>query len=78
MDRTPKTNFHVKAVWDSEAEVFVSETDIRGLVVETKTLDEFEEVALDLAPEMIRMNYDKPEGFMPTITLSRLAPAVHA
>ena len=54
--------FHVTAFWDPEARVWCSETDIRGLVIETKTLDEFEEVMEDLAGEMIEANHRRPEG----------------
>ena len=53
--------FHVTAFWDPEAKVWCSETDIRGLVIETATLDEFEEVMNDLAPDMIEANHPREE-----------------
>ena len=37
-------SFYVKAIWDPEAEVWCSESDIPGLVIETATLAEFEAV----------------------------------
>ena len=49
--------FNVTAFWDPEAKVWCSETDIRGLVIETATLDEFEEVMNDLAPDMVAANH---------------------
>ena len=54
--------FTVTARWDAEAGVWVSETDIRGLVIETATLDEFEDLVFALAPEMIRDNHLAPSG----------------
>lgn len=48
--------FRVKAVWDAQAEVFYSESDIEGLHIEAATLDEFEVIMLDVAPELIMVN----------------------
>ena len=48
--------YHVKAVWDSEAEVFYAETDIPGLHVEAATLKEFVEIVEELAPQMLSAN----------------------
>ncbi len=48
--------YYVKALWDAEAEVWVSETDIPGLVIEADTLAEFENLFQDLAPEMLALN----------------------
>ncbi len=50
-------NFHVSALWDKEAQVFYSESDIIGLHVEAKTIDEFKEVMMALAPELIMENH---------------------
>ena len=57
--------FRVKAVWDAEAEVFYSQSDIEGLHIEAATLrlgsgqalDEFEAIMLDAAPELIMVNH---------------------
>jgi hypothetical protein len=48
--------YHVKATWDPEAKVWVSSSDIPGLVIETATLAEFEQLVRDLAPEMLIEN----------------------
>jgi hypothetical protein len=48
--------YHVKALWDAEAGVYYSETDIPGLNIEAETLREFIEIAEDLAPQMLEAN----------------------
>ena len=53
--------FRVKAVWDAEAAVFYSQSDIEDLHIEAATLrlgsgqalDESETIMLDGAPELI-------------------------
>lgn len=52
-----KRSFTVKAVWDNEAGVFYSESDIEGLHIEAVTLDEFEEIMMDAAPDLIVANH---------------------
>ncbi len=49
--------FYVKACWDPEARVYYSESDIRGLHIEAETLDEFEQVMLDCAADLIVANH---------------------
>jgi len=49
-------SFYVKAVWDPEAEVWCSESNIQGLVLETATLAEFESLARHFAPELLAEN----------------------
>jgi hypothetical protein len=49
-------SYYVKAMWDPEASVWISETDIPGLVIETETLAEFEAVMVELAPEILAAN----------------------
>jgi predicted RNase H-like HicB family nuclease len=51
-----KQSYYVRAKWDQEASVWVSETDIPGLVIEADTLQEFEELMNELAPEMLAAN----------------------
>jgi hypothetical protein len=46
----------VRAIWDPEASVWISETDIPGLVIEANTLAEFESLMDELAPEMLALN----------------------
>lgn len=49
-------SFYVKAIWDPEAGVWCSESDIPGLVIETATLAEFESLARHFAPELLAEN----------------------
>ena len=80
---TPLPPFTVTAIWDDEAELWVSETDISGLVIEAATLDEFEALVFALAPEMILDNHLRPEGLadaparevMPSVIWKRPAKA---
>lgn len=52
-----KHTFRVKAVWDAEAGVFYAESDIEGLHIEAATLDDFESIMLEVAPELIMINH---------------------
>ena len=52
-----KRTFNVKAVWDDEAQVFYSQSDIEGLHVEAASLDEFESIIIEEAPELITANH---------------------
>ena len=49
-------SFFVKAVWDAEAGVFYSDSNIIGLHIEAETIEEFCEIMADLAPELILAN----------------------
>jgi hypothetical protein len=51
--------YHVEAKWDPEAKVWVSESDVPGLVIEAETLAEFESLILDLVPEILADNQGK-------------------
>lgn len=76
--------FVVSAIWDEEAEVFFSESDIIGLHIEAKTLDEFEAILLEVGPELVVENHLKDNldhmplvDLIPSIVLRRpLQPAV--
>lgn len=48
--------WYVKAMWDAEAKVWVSESNVPGLVIEADTLAEFEQLLFVLAPEMLSAN----------------------
>jgi hypothetical protein len=48
--------FTVTAVWDPEAEVFTTKSDIPGLVVEAATFEELVDLIGSLAPEVIAAN----------------------
>ena len=49
-------SYYIKALWDPEAGVWHSESDIPGLVIEAYTLGEFEKLMMELAPEMLAEN----------------------
>lgn len=49
-------SFYVKAIWDAEASVWCSESNIPGLVIETATLTEFESLARHFASELLAEN----------------------
>jgi hypothetical protein len=53
-----KSSYYVKALWDPEAAVWISESDIPGLVIEASTLTEFEVLIWNLAPEVLAANED--------------------
>lgn len=58
-----KDTYFVRAVWDPEASVWISETDIPGLVIEANTLTEFESLVFELAAEMLAANaHLQPHG----------------
>lgn len=48
--------YHVQAIWDAEARVWVSSSDIPGLVIETATFAEFEQLVRELTPELLAEN----------------------
>ena len=52
-----KRVFTVKAIWDKDASVFYSESDIEGFHVEAPTVEEFEAIMFDVAAELIVANH---------------------
>ncbi len=48
--------FTVTAVWDPDAGVFTTESDIPGFVVEAATFEELVDLVRSLAPEVIAAN----------------------
>ena len=48
--------FTVTAIWDDEAGVFTTQSDIPGLVVEAATFEELVDLVRALAPEVISTN----------------------
>ena len=55
--------FTVKAIWDDEAQVFYAQSDIQGLHIEAASLNEFEAIMLDVAPELIMVNHRSASDF---------------
>jgi hypothetical protein len=49
--RTKESSFrpYITPIWDHEAQVYYSESNIRGLHIEAETLEEFEVVAMEMA-----------------------------
>jgi hypothetical protein len=45
--------FYVKAFWDDEASVWWSESNIPGLVLQTETLEEFQDLIQHFAPDLL-------------------------
>jgi Domain of unknown function (DUF1902) len=52
-----KHTFIVEAIWDEEAGVYYSKSNIIGMAVETETLDEFNEIVDGFAAELISANH---------------------
>ncbi|MEO1749299.1 MAG: DUF1902 domain-containing protein [Pseudomonadota bacterium] len=52
----PRT-YTVRAIWDAEAEVWLSESDIDGLHIETASLDEFQSILSDVGAELVAANH---------------------
>ncbi|MEG9861738.1 MAG: hypothetical protein V6Z81_04450 [Parvularculales bacterium] len=50
-------SFYVEAHWDDENKLFYSISNIQGLNIETDTLEEFEEVVLASASELVYVNH---------------------
>lgn len=48
--------FNVTALWDDEAKVFTSQSDVPGLVVEAETFEEFVSLVEALGPELLEAN----------------------
>ena len=67
--------FWVKATWDSDSGVFVSESNIKGLHLEAETLREFQDEMLLIAPELIIDNHGDEE---PEKTRARDMPITEA
>jgi len=49
-------SYFVRAIWDAEASVWVSQSNVPGLVIEANTLSEFESLVEELAPQMLTAN----------------------
>ncbi|HLV84456.1 MULTISPECIES: DUF1902 domain-containing protein [Devosia] len=74
-----KRMFNVTAHWDDEAKVFYADSDIIGLHIEAKTIDEFESVMMEVAPGLVIANHvskaelesSAPEDIIPAILWQR-------
>lgn len=70
-----KRAFKVEACWDEEAKVWYSVSDINGLHIEADTLEEFEVVLFEVAPELIVCNHIRPQDLVKR-TMAELVPAI--
>lgn len=66
--------FYVKAIWDAEANVYYSESDIVGLHIEATTLEEFEAAVSEFGPQLIVDNHLTKRDFQRPI--SELIPSI--
>ena len=58
--KTTKQEFYIEALWDEEAKVYYSKSDIPGLNIEANSLGEFEDYMQDLVPILLIENVLKP------------------
>ncbi len=70
-----KRMFYVRALWDEEAKVYYSESDIFGLHIEAATIEEFETVITDVAADLILSNHFSAEEIA-NLPLRDLVPAI--
>jgi hypothetical protein len=56
--------------------VWISETDIPGLVIEANTLSEFESLMVELAPEMLEANEEHYTKNVPLVFTARRELAI--
>jgi Domain of unknown function (DUF1902) len=75
MDSSMKRIFFVRAHWDDEAKVWYSETDIDGLFINAKDLDEFEDVVSEFAGELVLENHWR-RGEVPQEMISSTVPII--
>ena len=55
--------FYVEALWDDEAKVFYSESDIKGLHIEAATIEDFEREVQEHAPALVLENHISRRDF---------------
>lgn len=68
-------SFFVKAVWDDEAQVYLSESDIIGLHIEAETVDEFEAIMRDVATDLVIANHISNDQ-LDSVPLRDLIPTI--
>ena len=52
----------MSALWDEEAQVYYCESDIEGLHIEAETIDEFQSLIGEYAPDLILSNHLRARG----------------
>jgi len=81
-----KRSFTVKAIWDEADGLWLSDSDIKGLHIEAKTLEEFYDLVNEFASELIVTNhYSDVEmvgktmrDMIPTVVVSHESKSGHA
>ena len=67
-----KKTFTVEAIWDAEAQVFTSQSDIPGLVIEADSFEEVVSLVEALAPDVIAANIpDVPRPYSAKVEARR-------
>ena len=49
--------FYIRPVWDDDAKVYISQSNITGLHIEAKTVEEVYEIAKECAVDLILANH---------------------
>jgi len=70
--------FKISPVWDDDAEVYISKTDIIGLNIQADTLDEFNALVEEFAAEFIQANHCVPSTIPSTQIVFVDVPGVKA
>lgn len=70
-----KCTFFDRAVWDDEVNVWYSETDIEGLIINAKDLNEFEEVMNEFAGDRVLENHWR-RGQVPEEMINKTVPII--
>lgn len=70
-----KRAFTVRALWDDEAGIFYSESDITGFHIEAGSIEEFEQLMMELAPDLVIANHISMPDLART-PLRDLVPAI--
>lgn len=70
-----KRVFSVSALWDEEARVYYCESDIEGLHIEAETIDEFQSLIGEYAPDLILSNHLRARD-LASVRLGELIPAI--
>lgn len=60
---TRRKTFYVRSIWDGEAGVYYCESDIIGLHIEAQTLEEFEVLMNEFAPDLVVANHRETKNF---------------
>lgn len=63
-----KKSFYINAIWDEEANVFYSESDIVGLHIEAETIEDFKKAMEDNALDLVVANHIRPQDLASALT----------